>query len=106
MPIVREESFGPVLTILSVRDDDEAIEWINDSDFGLTSAIFSQDLERANALAMRCETGTVFVNRCDYLDPYLSWTGYKQSGRGATLSVVGYEQLTKPHSIHIKELSL
>jgi len=103
-PIVQEESFGPVLAILPVRDDAMAIQYINDSAFGLTCAIFSQDLERADRLAMQCETGTVFVNRCDYLDPYLSWTGYKHSGRGATLSVVGYEQLTRPHSIHMKEL--
>jgi acyl-CoA reductase-like NAD-dependent aldehyde dehydrogenase len=106
MPILQEESFGPVLTIQAVSNDDEAIRLMNDSEFGLTSTIFTQDLARADELAARLETGTVFVNRCDYLDPYLSWTGYKNSGRGATLSVVGYEQVTRPHSIHMKELTV
>lgn len=104
MPIVQEETFGPVVCILPVSGDDEAVHFINDSAFGLTSAIFSQDLHVSDQLAMRLETGTVFVNRCDYLDPYLAWAGYKHSGRGATLSAVGFEQLTRPHSIHIKEL--
>ena len=75
---------------------------MNDSEFGLTAAIFSQDIERAEALAHRVHAGTVFVNRCDYLDPALAWTGIKHSGRGCTLSSVGYESLTRPKSFHVK----
>lgn len=75
---------------------------MNDSPYGLTAAIFSQDADAALALGDRLEAGTVFLNRCDYLDPGLAWTGVKQSGRGCTLSVLGYEQLTQPKSFHFK----
>ena len=75
---------------------------MNDSDFGLTAAIFSTDTARAEALGDALETGTVFLNRCDYLDPALAWTGVKNSGRGCTLSRVGFEQLTRPKSYHFK----
>jgi acyl-CoA reductase-like NAD-dependent aldehyde dehydrogenase len=75
---------------------------MNDSDFGLTAAIFSTDTARAESLGDALETGTVFLNRCDYLDPALAWTGVKNSGRGCTLSRVGFEQLTRPKSYHFK----
>ena len=78
---------------------------MNDSDYGLTAAIFSQDVEAALAIADEIQTGTVFLNRCDYLDPALAWTGVKHSGRGCTLSSVGYEHLTRPKSFHFKILS-
>ncbi len=102
MAIMREETFGPAVGIMKVDSDDEALRLMNDSDFGLTAAIYSSDPMRAEALADALETGTVFLNRCDYLDPTLAWTGVKNSGRGCTLSRVGFEQLTRPKSFHFK----
>lgn len=102
MRVMTEESFGPVVGIQKVRDDDEAVALMNDSEFGLTAAIFSRDESTALALADRLDTGTVFLNRCDYLDPALAWTGVKNSGRGCTLSTLGYDHLTRPKSFHFK----
>jgi acyl-CoA reductase-like NAD-dependent aldehyde dehydrogenase len=102
MPIMREETFGPAVGIMQVASDDEALRLMNDSEFGLTAAIFSADAARAEILADALETGTVFLNRCDYLDPALAWTGVKNSGRGCTLSRVGFEQLTRPKSYHFR----
>jgi len=102
MRVMTEESFGPVVGIQKVASDEEALALMNDSEFGLTAAIFSRDVNAAMALADRVEAGTVFLNRCDYLDPGLAWTGVKHSGRGCTLSRVGYEQLTRPKSFHFK----
>ncbi|HMD75315.1 MAG TPA: aldehyde dehydrogenase family protein [Steroidobacteraceae bacterium] len=102
MAIMREETFGPAVGIMKVDSDDEALRLMNDSDFGLTAAIYSSDPVRAEALADALETGTVFLNRCDYLDPTLAWTGVKNSGRGCTLSRIGFEQLTRPKSFHFK----
>jgi acyl-CoA reductase-like NAD-dependent aldehyde dehydrogenase len=102
MAIMREETFGPAVGIMKVASDEEAVRLMNDSDFGLTAAIFSADAARAEALGDALETGTVFLNRCDYLDPALAWTGVKNSGRGCTLSRVGFEQLTRPKSFHFK----
>ena len=102
MPIMREETFGPAVGIMRVASDEEAVRLMNDSEFGLTAAIFSADAARAEALGDALETGTVFLNRCDYLDPALAWTGVKNSGRGCTLSRVGFEQLTRPKSYHFR----
>ena len=102
MPIMREETFGPAVGIMKVTSDDEAIRLMNDSEYGLTAAIFSADAARGEALGDRLETGTVFLNRCDYLDPALAWTGVKNSGRGCTLSRVGFEQMTRPKSFHFR----
>ena len=102
MAIMREETFGPAVGIMKVASDDEALRLMNDSEFGLTAAIFSADAARAEALGDALETGTVFLNRCDYLDPALAWTGVKNSGRGCTLSKVGFEQLTRPKSYHFR----
>ena len=102
MPIMREETFGPAVGIMKVASDEEAVRLMNDSEFGLTAAIFSADATRAETLGDALETGTVFLNRCDYLDPALAWTGVKNSGRGCTLSSVGFEQLTRPKSYHFK----
>ena len=102
MPFMREETFGPAVGIMRVASDEEAVRLMNDSEFGLTAAIFSADAARAEALGDALETGTVFLNRCDYLDPALAWTGVKKSGRGCTLSSVGFEQLTRPKSYHFK----
>ena len=102
MPIMRDETFGPAIGIMSVGSDAEAVQLMNDSDFGLTAAIYSADPARAETLGDALETGTVFLNRCDYLDPALAWTGVKNSGRGCTLSRVGFEQLTRPKSFHFR----
>jgi acyl-CoA reductase-like NAD-dependent aldehyde dehydrogenase len=102
MRVMTEESFGPVVGIMKVASDEEAIDLMNDSDFGLTAAIWTRDAEAAVAIGDRVETGTWFMNRCDYLDPDLAWTGRKRSGRGVTLSTLGYEHLTVPKSFHLR----
>jgi acyl-CoA reductase-like NAD-dependent aldehyde dehydrogenase len=102
MSIMREETFGPAVGIMKVGSDAEAVRLMNDSEFGLTAAIFSGDAGAAESIADQLDTGTVFLNRCDYLDPALAWTGVKFSGRGCTLSRVGFEQLTRPRSYHFR----
>ncbi len=102
MRIMTEESFGPVVGVMAVADDDEAVRLMNDSDYGLTASVFTKDEDAALAIGDRLETGTVFMNRCDYLDPALAWTGVKNSGRGCTLSSVGLESMTRPKSFHLK----
>jgi len=102
MRIMQEESFGPVVGIQKVCDDDAAIALMNDSEFGLTASVFTSDIEVGIAIGERLETGTFFINRCDYLDPALAWTGVKNSGKGCTLSSLGYDYLTRPKSFHIK----
>ncbi len=103
MRVMRDESFGPVVGIMPVKDDEEAIALMNDSDFGLTASIWTQDTKAADAIGKRLQTGTVFMNRCDYLDPALCWTGCKDTGRGAGLSVLGFHGLTRPKSYHLKK---
>ena len=103
MRVMREESFGPVVGIMPVKDDDEAIALMNDSDFGLTASVWTADTARAEAIGDRIETGTVFQNRADYLDPGLCWTGCKDTGKGGGLSVIGYHNLTRPKSYHLKK---
>ncbi len=102
MRVMTEESFGPVVGIMRVADDDEAVRRMNDSDFGLSACVWSQDPEAARRLGERVETGTWFLNRCDYLDPWLAWTGVKDTGRGQTLSPLGFEALTRPKSYHLR----
>jgi acyl-CoA reductase-like NAD-dependent aldehyde dehydrogenase len=97
-----EESFGPVVGIMKVSSDDEAVALMNDSEFGLTASIWTRDEAAALEIGDRIATGTWFMNRCDYLDPALAWTGVKDSGRGCTLSPMGYEQLTRPKSFHLR----
>ena len=105
MSVMTEESFGPVVGIMKVRDDDEAISLMNDSRYGLTASVWTQDLDAAERIGSWIETGTVYANRCDYLDPGLAWTGVKDTGRGASLSRTGYEALTRPKSFHLRETS-
>jgi len=102
MRLMSEESFAPVIGIMKVKGDDEAIALMNDSRYGLTAAIWTSDMDAALSIGERVETGTWFMNRCDYLDPALAWTGVKDSGRGCTLSHIGYEQLTRPKSYHLR----
>ncbi|ODM46455.1 aldehyde dehydrogenase [Ruegeria sp. PBVC088] len=105
MRVMRDESFGPVVGIMKVKDDEEAIALMNDSDFGLTASLWTNDLARAERVGDRIETGTVFMNRADYLDPGLCWTGCKQTGRGGGLSIIGYHNLTRPKSYHLKKVT-
>jgi acyl-CoA reductase-like NAD-dependent aldehyde dehydrogenase len=104
MSVMREESFGPIVGIMKVRNDDEAIALMNDSQYGLTASIWTADTQHAIAIGDRVETGTVFMNRCDYLDPALVWTGVKETGKGAALSAIGYDNLTRPKSYHLREV--
>jgi len=103
MRVMMEESFGPVVGIMKVRDDAEALGLMNDSPYGLTASLWTSDPERAARLGAEIETGTVFMNRADYLDPALCWTGCKNTGRGGTLSVIGYQNLTRPKSYHLRK---
>ncbi|MFL8990508.1 aldehyde dehydrogenase family protein [Pseudomonas sp. QLc11A] len=102
MSVMRDESFGPVVGIMPVASDDEAIALMNDSEFGLSASIWTRDLAAAERLGNQVATGTLFMNRCDYLDPALAWTGVKNSGRGVTLSPLGYEHLTRAKSFHLR----
>ena len=102
MSVMKDESFGPVVGIMAVASEADAIALMNDSAFGLTASIWTRDLDAAERIGDAVATGTVFMNRCDYLDPALAWTGVKHSGRGATLSRVGYETLTRPKSFHLR----
>ncbi len=104
MDIMMQESFAPVVGVMKVLSDDDAIKLINDSAYGLTASIWTQDQEAAIEIAERINTGTVFMNRCDYLDPAMPWVGVKDSGRGCSLSHLAYQQLTRPKSFHLKQL--
>ncbi|MCO6383066.1 aldehyde dehydrogenase family protein [Oceanicola sp. 502str15] len=105
MEVMREESFGPVVGIMKVSGDDEAVRLMNDSRYGLTASLWTQDVERAARIGDALETGTVFMNRADYLDPGLCWTGCKDTGKGGGLSVIGYHNLTRPKSYHLKKVT-
>ena len=105
MAVMREESFGPVVGIMKVRDAEEAVTLMNDSPYGLTASIWTSDIDRAAEIGSRIETGTVFMNRCDYLDPGLAWTGVKDTGRGVSLSKFGFEALTQPKSFHLRSIA-
>jgi acyl-CoA reductase-like NAD-dependent aldehyde dehydrogenase len=102
MRAMTEETFGPVVGVMAVADDDEAVALMNDSRYGLTASIWTSDVDAAIRIGDRVETGTWFQNRCDYLDPALAWTGVRDSGRGCSLSRLGYEALTRPKSFHLR----
>ena len=104
MAVMRDENFGPVVGIMKVSSDEEAVRLMNDSPYGLTAALWTNDEQAALSLGKQIETGTVFMNRCDYLDPALAWTGVKDTGRGASLSEIGYDMLTRPKSYHLRTL--
>ena len=104
MSVMRDESFGPVIGIVKVRSDDEAVALMNDSQYGLTASIWTQDLEVATALGNRIETGTIYMNRCDYVDPHLVWTGVKNTGRGIALSSRGFDPYVRLKSFHLREI--
>lgn len=105
MTFMKEETFGPAVGIMKVKSDDEALELMNDSPYGLTASLWTQDPERAARIGRDIETGTVFMNRADYLDPALCWTGVKETGKGGSLSVLGFQNLTRPKSYHLKKVT-
>jgi len=102
MAVMRDESFGPVVGIMQVDSDDEAVALMNDSPYGLAASIWTEDSTAALTLGTQLQTGTCFMNRCDYLDPALPWVGLKGSGKGCTLSELAYERLTQPRSFHLR----
>ncbi len=104
MRVMMEESFGPVVGIMKVSGDDEAIRLMNDSPYGLTASIWTRDYDTAAAIGAQIETGTIFMNRADYLDPALCWTGCKDTGRGGSLSYLGFLSVTRPKSYHLKKV--
>jgi acyl-CoA reductase-like NAD-dependent aldehyde dehydrogenase len=104
MRVMMEESFGPVVGIMKVKDDAEAIALMNDSPYGLTASVWTKDYETAMEIGAQIETGTVFMNRADYLDPALCWTGCKDTGRGGSLSYLGFHSVTRPKSYHLKKV--
>ncbi|MEP3255936.1 MAG: aldehyde dehydrogenase family protein, partial [Roseibium sp.] len=102
MSVMREESFGPVVGIMKVKDDEEALQFMNDSPYGLTASIWTEDTGAAAEIGDKIETGMVFMNRCDYVDPGLVWTGVKDTGKGAAMSEIGFHNLTRPKAYHFK----
>ena len=104
MRVMMEESFGPVVGIMPVKSDAQALELMNDSPYGLTASLWTGDVDRAFEIGRQIETGTVFLNRADYLDPAICWTGCKDTGRGGALSVLGYHAVTRPKSYHLRKV--
>jgi acyl-CoA reductase-like NAD-dependent aldehyde dehydrogenase len=104
MRVMKEESFGPVVGIMKVSGDAEAVRLMNDSPYGLTASVWTEDFDTAAAIGAQIETGTVFMNRADYLDPALTWTGVKDTGRGTSLSYLGFHSVTRPKSYHLKKV--
>ena len=104
MRVMREESFGPVVGIMSVKGDAEAVALMNDSPYGLTASLWTKDATRAARIGHQIDTGTVFQNRADYIDPAVCWTGCKDTGRGAAMSVLGYQAVTRPRSYHFRKV--
>lgn len=102
MALFQRESFGPIVAVCKVGSDDEALALMNDSALGLTASVWTADRDRADAMARKLEFGTVYMNRCDALDPALPWTGVKDSGRGASLSTLGFDALTRPKALHYR----
>jgi acyl-CoA reductase-like NAD-dependent aldehyde dehydrogenase len=105
MAFMKDETFGPAVGIMKVKSDEEALGLMNDSPYGLTASVWTQDPERAARIGRDIETGTVFMNRADYLDPALCWTGVKETGKGGSLSVLGFQNLTRPKSYHLKKVT-
>jgi len=102
MLLMREESFGPIIGIQSVENDEEAVRLMNDNDYGLTAGVYSKDEQRAKNILTQIESGTVYWNCCDRVSPPLPWSGRKGSGIGSTLSKVGIKAFVQPKAWHWK----
>ena len=106
MSLMREESFGPIIGIMPVDDDAEAVRLMNDTRFGLAASVWTADHVTGGRLVREVRAGTVFVNRCDYVDPSLPWTGFGDTGKGISLSALAYDHLTRPRGVHVRPLDL
>lgn len=95
MDVMSEETFGPILAVTSVESDEEAVALMNDSKYGLTASVYTTDIDQAKKISQQLNVGTVFMNRCDFVDPSLPWSGRKDSGKGITLSHLGFEGFTR-----------
>ena len=102
MRVMNEESFAPIVGIMKVSSDEEAIQLMNDSDLGLTASVWTENIDEGEQLIDKINTGTAFINRCDYLNPKLAWTGVKNTGRGVSLSELGFGEVTRIQSYHIR----
>lgn len=100
--VMQEESFGPLIPVHKIMNDDEAIKKMNDTRFGLTASVWTESVERAERFGREVQAGTIFQNRCDFLDPNLPWTGWGESGQGSTLSTYGFGHLTRRKAIHFR----
>ena len=100
-----EESFAPIIGIMPVKNDEEAIFLMNDSPYGLSASVWSNNLDESVLIGDQIQTGTFYINRCDYLDPSLAWTGLKNSGKGYTLSTLGYNALVRPKSYNLRQIN-
>ena len=103
MEVMVEETFGPVIPVAKVSSDEQAIKLMNESEYGLTASVWTKDIARGSEIIEELDAGTVFVNRCDYPNPDLAWTGWKKSGLGCTLGPKGFDFFVKLKSFHIKE---
>ncbi len=104
MEFMMEETFGPTVGIMKVKNEKDAEVLMNDSAYGLTASVWTSDKEFAANFGNKIQTGTFFMNRCDYLDPGLAWTGVKDTGMGITLSVLGFDHLTRAKSYHLRKV--
>ncbi|MFZ5540108.1 MAG: aldehyde dehydrogenase family protein, partial [Pseudomonadota bacterium] len=104
MLVMCEESFGPVIGIQKVADDDEAVRLMNDTDYGLTAGVYTKDETRAQTILARVDAGSVYWNCCDRVSPRLPWSGVKHSGVGLTLSTYGIETFTRPKAWHLRSV--
>ena len=104
MNFMMEETFGPTVGIMRVNNEDQAAQLMNDSPYGLTACIWTSDKDFAETFGPKISTGTFFMNRCDYLDPALAWTGVKDTGIGCSLSTLAFDQFTRPQSFHIRKV--
>ena len=100
--VMQEEQFGPIVAVQRVQSDEEALALMSQTSYGLTASVWTSDMGRAERLAEQLKFGTIFMNRCDFVDPLLPWSGVGQSGRGHSLSVLGFDQLTRPRSLHLR----
>ena len=102
MSVMREESFGPVIGIMKVKNDDEATALMNDTQYGLTASVYSSNEQRAEKILRQLNSGTGYWNCCDRVSAAVPWSGRKHSGFGATLSHAGLRAFTKPKAYHLK----
>jgi len=102
MTLMKDESFGPIIGIEAVADDDAAVDLMNDTEYGLTAGVYTKDERRAKRILARVNAGTVYWNCCDRVSPRLPWSGVKHSGIGVTLSTYGIQTFTRPKAWHLK----